>query len=305
MKRLSLLSALLLASCGTLPQPFYGYPGKVASKLAVPPAPVLYVPTPPTALLANESAVLYAQDLAVQLANYDVPSVAGPVQKLNWQLKVTASLSGDNVVPAYEVIGPDGKSYGKQTGQPVSAKGWSDGDQTTLSQAAQADAPALSKLMVQINAQIQQSNPESLENRTPRIFIGEVTGAPGDGNSALPHDLANALPGPNLQLVQDKDRADFTVTATIKTEPAAQGQVQVELDWVVRDINNRIIGQVTQIHDLNNSDISPHWGDVAAAATQEAAGGIQTVVQNEILKKSTPKEPPKPPSAQPPASPAK
>lgn len=286
MKCACLLFTLLLAGCGTLPQPFLGNPGAIGARLAIPPAPVLMVPAPTGALLGKDVAGTYAHDLAGELADYDVPSVAGPIQKNNWHLQVTAALNGDLVVPAYDVIGPNGKSYGMQTGQPIPAQGWANGDPATLTQAAKADAPALSKLMTRINAEIQQSNPQSLENRTPRIYIGAVTGAPGDGDTALPADLARVIAGPDLELVTDKQKADFTVTGKVKATPAGQGETLVELDWIVHDTNNRVAGQVTQIHQLKQSDISPYWGDVAAAATQEAAGGIQSVVQNEILKKS-------------------
>ncbi|GAN79265.1 hypothetical protein Aam_020_029 [Acidocella aminolytica 101 = DSM 11237] len=286
MKRTPLLIALLLSGCGTLPQPFYGNPGPVAAKLAMPPAPVLMVPPPAGTHLADKTAGLYAHDLASELAAYDVPSVAGPIQKDNWHLQITAKSAGDMVTPVYDVIGPDGKSYGKQTGLPIPAQGWETGDPTALLNAAKADAPALSKLMTKINAEIQQSNPQSLENRTPRIFIGTVIGAPGDGDTSLPTDLARSLPSPNLELAKTAQEADFTVTGKVKTTPAPKGQVTVELDWVVRDRNNRIVGQVTQIHDLTPSDMSPYWGDVGTAAAQQAAGGIQSVVQNEILKKA-------------------
>jgi hypothetical protein len=287
MKRLSLTLPLLLAACGTLPQPFYGNPGSPeAAKLAEPPAPVLMVPAPKAALLTDDAATQYANDVAASLAAHDVPSVAGPAVKNEWQLGISASVSGTTITPAYAIIGPDGKTYGHQTGATAPASGWSAGDAATLNAAANADAPALTQLMTNINAQIQQANPQSLENRAPRVFVGAVTGAPGDGDTSLPLNLSRDLPGPDLNVVTNAQQADFTVTAAIKTSPAPQGQLQVELDWVVRDRNNRIVGQVTQLHDLDPKDITPYWGDVAAAAAQEAAQqGITTVIQNEILKK--------------------
>lgn len=287
MKRLLLLLPFLLTACGTLPQPFYGNPGgPEAQKLSLPPAPVLMVPTPKTALLDDTSATLFAKDVAAQMADNDVPTVAGPAAKGAWQLGISASVSGNMVTPAYAITGPDGKVYGHQAGAAVDAAAWSAGDATALNNAATADAPTLTKLMTNINAQIQQSNPQSLENRVPRVFVGTVTGAPGDGDQSLPLNLTRDLSGSDLVLAQKAAEADFTVTGVIKTAPAPQGQIQVELDWIVRDRNNRVVGQVTQIHDLNPSDIDPYWGDVAAAAATEAAQGIATVIQNEVLKKA-------------------
>jgi hypothetical protein len=287
MRRLVLFLPLALAACGIPPEPFYGNPGSPeAERLSQPPAPVLMVPTPKTALLDDKSAVLYAQDLAAQLADHDVPSVAGPAVKGNWQVDISASVNGNVVQPAYVIMGPDGKVYGHQAGAPVAAEGWSNGDGPTLNAAASADAPALTQLMTSINAQVQQSSPNSLENREPRIFVGSVTGAPGDGDTSLPLNLTRDLPGPDLQVTQQAANADFTVTGAIKTSPAPQGQILVEMDWVVRDRNNRVAGQVTQLHALDPGDIDPYWGDVAAAAASEAAQGITTVVQNEILKKA-------------------
>jgi hypothetical protein len=286
MRKLVWLLPALLAGCGTLPQPFYGNPGPEAARLAIPPAPVLMVPTPGTALLPKTAAALYATDLAAQLAGYDVPSVAGPGSKAGWLVEVSAKQVDGNVVPAYVITGPNGKVYGHQQGAPVAAQGWTSGNPDVLNAAAAADAATLSKTLAGINAQIQQSNPASLENRTPRIFVGPVTGAPGDGDNSLALNLSRNLPAPNLQVVTNKAQADFTVTGKVTSKPDANGLLMVELDWVVRDANNRITGQVTQMHDLAPADIEPYWGDVAAAAAQEAAGGLQTVVQNAVLKKA-------------------
>jgi hypothetical protein len=284
-KNLTLGLAFLLAGCGTLPQPFYGNPGPTGAMLSIPPAPVLMVPTPRAALLGNDEAKLYAQDLAAQLVAANVPSIFGPATKSDWQLVATAKLAGNDVTPAYTVLGPNGKNYGQLQGTPVPAAAWADGSAGTLQEAAAADAKKLAKLLAGINARVQQGNPLSLENRSPRIFIGTVSGAPGDGDTALPLDLSRDLPSPNLQLVSNAKQADFSVTGTIKATPSGPGQVTVELDWSVLDANHRKIGQVTQLHVLAASDISPYWGDVAAAAASEAAGGIQQVVVNARLKK--------------------
>jgi hypothetical protein len=285
MKNLILGLPLLLAACGTLPEPFYGNPGREGAILSIPPAPVLMVPAPTGALLGDDAAKLYAKDLAAQLADMDVPSIYGPAAKGDWQLVTTAKLAGNNVLPAYAVMGPNGKPYGQVQGAPVPAAAWADGTADALQDAAATDARPLSKLLANINARVQQSNPLSLENRPPRVFIGKVTGAPGDGDSALPLDLSRDLPSPDLELVTNAKQADFTVTGVVKATPSGQGQVTVELDWSVLDTNHRKIGQVTQLHVLAASDISPYWGDVAVAAATEAASGIQQVVINEKLKK--------------------
>ena len=282
-----LLLPLALAACGTLPEPFYGNPGLEAARLAIPPAPVLMVPTPTAALLDDKSAALYAQDLAAALVNYDIPSIAGAPMKGGWLLTTSAKLTGNTVTPAYAITGPDGKTYDTQTGAPVPAAAWANGDATALAGAAGTDAKPLSQTLAAINARIQGSNPKSLENRPPRIYIGPVTGAPGDGNHSLPLNLARDLPGPDDLLVTNAAQADFTVTGNILVSPGQNGQIMVELDWTVQDANHRKIGQVTQLHPLAPSDIEPYWGDVAAAAATEAATGIQQVVANAVLKKGS------------------
>jgi len=230
----------------------------------------------------------YASDLAAALVSEDVPSIAGPAAPATWRVTTTARLAGNSVIPAYVITGPDGKIYGKLDGAPAPAALWAAGDPATLTAAAQADAPALTKTLTAINAEVQGSDPNSLENRPPRLFVGAVTGAPGDGDTALPLDLGRDLPGPDDQVVSDPARADFTITGKISTQ-SDQGQLIVELDWTVMDSSHRKTGQVTQIHELAPSDITPYWGDVAAAAAAEAATGIQEVVSNAIVKKpSTP-----------------
>jgi hypothetical protein len=285
MKRYGLVLPMLLASCGTLPEPFYGDPGAEGAKLTAPPAPVLVVPTPTGAELSNSAAALYASDLANALNALDVPSIARAPTRNDWLLTTTASNAGGNVVPDYAISGPGGKIYGTQTGGPVPAPDWAQGAPAVLSAAATTDALALANKLAAINAAVQQSNPDSLANRPPRIFFGTVTGAPGDGDSALAVNMLRDLPSPQTEMVTSPAAADFSVTGVVKAQPDSNHQLLVELDWIVTDSSHRKIGQVTQLHDLSPGDIEPAWGDVAAAAATEAASGVNEVIANATLHK--------------------
>jgi len=287
MKFLLLLPlAASLTGCGTLPEPFYGDPGVEGAKLATPPAPVLIVPPPDNAMLADDSAKLYANDLANALANLDIPSIARPAQKTDWRVTTTATLNGDTVIPRYGITGPDGKLYGSENGAPVAAPDWANGNPAALTKAATADALTLSDLLAQVNATVQQSNPRSLENRPPVVCFEGVTGAPGDGDNALALNMNRDFSPLGIQQISTPAGADFTVKGVVKTKPDGS-QILLEIDWIVRDSSNRIIGQVTQLHDLNLADISPYWGDVAAAAAAEGAQGIHEVIVNNTLHKKT------------------
>jgi hypothetical protein len=281
----ALTLALALTACGTLPEPFYGDPGKVGAILSIPPAPVLVIPTPANAMLADESAPLYAADLATALSNDDVPSIRRPAAKTDWRLTITAALTGGTVTPSYTLTGPDGKTYGRVTGAPVDAQTWSNGTPAALTAQAATDAPPIVKLLESANAEVQGANPNSLENRPPKIYFAGVTGAPGDGDQSLARNMTRDLPPLGLPLTTTKADADFTVAGVVIAKPDTNKQILVQLNWLVHDANNRSIGQVTQLHDLNPSDITPYWGDIAAAAATEAANGIHTVINNAILHK--------------------
>jgi hypothetical protein len=230
---------------------------------------------------------LYATDIATALANLDVPAVAGPAAPAQWHLAITTTPATGGILPAYKIIGPDAKTYATIPGTPIP-----DTAPATLTAEAATDALTLSKKLAVINAEIQQSNPNSLENRPPRLFMGAVTGAPGDGDISLPFNMQHDLPGPDDEVVTDQARADFIVTGQVKTTPYKDGQIMVELDWTITDTNHRKIGQVTQLHVLDPSDITPNWGDVAAAAASEAATGVQNVIANDTLHKPTSTPPP-------------
>ena len=279
---------LLLSGCGTLPQPFLGKPGREGALLAIPPPPILIIPTPRNAMLGAQAAQIYAQDLASALVDQNVPCVARPADKFDWRLRITATLRANRITPHFTLIGPNGKAYGGHNGPPVGAAAWAAATPADLQASAKDAAAPLAAYLAQINAQVQHSNPASLENRPARVKLTGVTGAPGDGDHALALDFRRALPKLDIIVAHHTDRADFLVTGLIRVTPHPDGRDLVELDWVVRDRNHHFIGKVSQLHLLKPADMSPYWGDIADAAAGQAALGVQQVILNAKLKPAPP-----------------
>lgn len=285
----ALAACLALAGCGSLPQPFLGKPGKEAAILSVPPPPDLIVPPATNAMLDDRAASNYASLLAADLVRRDVPTVATKATASNWRLLTTASLSGTEVTPHFRIIGPNGHVYDHVAGAPVPASAWVSGDHAALAASAESAAARLSTDLKAVNAEVQHSNPGSLENRPARVDFTGVSGAPGDGDHSLALNLRRDLRQAGIVLVKTRSNADFLLSGKVKATPHGSGSDIVELDWLVNDRRGQTIGKVSQLHELKKADMVPYWGDVARAAAQQAALGIKQVIVN-----ATPKPPSKP-----------
>jgi hypothetical protein len=282
MKRLalSLLPAVVLAGCGDLPQPFAGRPGATALRLANPPPARLVVPAPGGALLPPHDAALMAHDLTDALVAQELPAFAETPHPGDWQLRVTAELTGPSVVPHYEVLDATAHPKGSVDGAPVSAAAWAAGDPATFQQAAANAAPQITSLMRSVDASIKQSDPNSLYNRPAQIFLAGVTGAPGDGDTALLRQMRIKLPDTGDLVVRYEQSADFVVRGVVKLTQLAGHQQQIEIHWLVYDTRGEEAGDVAQGHDIDQGSLDRYWGDVAVAVASEAAGGVHRVITN-------------------------
>lgn len=294
----------LLAGCGDLPQPFAGHPGALAERLAQPPPARLDVPVPTGALLGDAASATYEAALVAALQDREVPAVADVRRKGDWGLVATAELRGDKVVPMFTVQDPSGAAQGSVEAPSVDAAQWAEGGKAALESAAAASAPTITNLLTQIDASRRLSDPHSLLNRPARLFVNEVTGAPGDGNHQLARNLRQELPKVG-EVVQDNAAgADFVVQGEVKTAPGAGGTERIEIQWIVRDAQNRELGRIVQLNDIQPGTLDHYWGDVALVVAQEAASGVREVILNQLGGKAAAKPLPKPAPAAAPATPA-
>jgi hypothetical protein len=281
------LPVLLLSGCGDLPQPFAGRPGATALRLANPPPARLVVPTPSAALLPPQDAKLMADDLTDALVAQELPAFPQAPRPGDWELRITAALSGNSVVPRYEVLDAATRLKGTITGDPVPEAAWSSGDPGVFRQAAATAAPQITSLMRSVDAAIKQSDPNSLYNRPARIYLAGIAGAPGDGDSALARQMRQKLPETGDMLVQQAASADFVVRGVVKMTQLAGHQQQIEIHWLIYDSRGKEAGDVAQGHDIDQGSLDHIWGDVAVAVAGEAAGGVHDVITNWSGRKKT------------------
>lgn len=273
----------LLSGCLDVPHPFRD-PGREGRSLAGSPPPArLAVPVPPSALLPQAAAQAWSRDVAAALLDQTVPAMAQPARKGDWWLRLGAEARGQDVVPTYSVMMPDGRVRSAEAGDPIPATIWAAGAPATLRRVAEQAAPGIAAALTGIQAAQMAQDPRSLKHRAARIYFAGVHGAPGDGDIALGQAFVRAL-GDAQNAVQASPRdADFTVSCAVSVSdapPGASGQKQqhMQLVWRVVDQAGKEAGAATQLHDIDAHALDGHWGEVAMVAAQEAAGGVRQVV---------------------------
>jgi hypothetical protein len=295
---LTLLVPILLASCGDLPEPFLGNPGAQARRLAVPVTPMLAVPPPSKALLNTQAEADFAGLLARGLQREEIPSLARQPRAGDWRLAVSATRAGDQVVPRYAIVDPSGHEQGAIDGAALPAASWTAGAPWTLAEATHDAVPKILSLMMSVRATRDRANPNSLLNRIAKVYVPEVSGAPGDGNVALTRLIRSNMAqlGPLVQVTPEG--ADFTVAGTVVISPLPKGQQQVEIAWTVTRPSGVVVGKVSQLNSVPAGSLSLTWGEVATVVAQQAAGGINAVVERFIGRDpAAPAEAPKQPAA--------
>ncbi|MGH7104539.1 MAG: hypothetical protein ACREFJ_19340 [Acetobacteraceae bacterium] len=276
---LVLPAALGLSGCGDFPRPFQGNPGPVAARLAQPPPPLLAVPSPSGALLSDTASHRFSNDLAKELAARTVPAIARSADRGDWELRITASLQNNEVVPRYTVIDPDRHPQGSVAGKPVAAKAWANADPAALGAAAAEDAPKVALLLTDIDGRIKHSNPASLMNRPAKVWFAGVVKAPGDGDLLLASAVRKDLADRTLVLMPTKKGADFSVLGEVQVAPAEAGRLKVELQWVLSDANGRERGRVVQLNEVPAATIEPSWAEVAPTIADQAALGLRQLIE--------------------------
>ncbi|MGE5512115.1 MAG: hypothetical protein ACM31O_12790 [Bacteroidota bacterium] len=100
-----------------------------------------------------------------------------------------------------------------------------------------------------------------------------VTGAPGDGNSALATALQNELSRQGVSLAE-RAGASYRIEGKVTVGAAKEGKQAIQIDWRVKDPQGKSLGTVSQKNEIPQGSLDGEWGKTADAAASAAAQGI-------------------------------
>ena len=113
----------------------------------------------------------------------------------------------------------------------------------------------------------------SLPANDVAAIVPAVSGAPGDGSTALSSALQRELTRQGVTLA-NRPGTSYRIEGKVAMGAPADGKQTIQIDWLVRDPQGRSLGTVSQKNDIPEGSLDSAWGSTADAAAGAAAQGI-------------------------------
>ncbi len=111
------------------------------------------------------------------------------------------------------------------------------------------------------------------------VMVPEVTGAPGDGNTALPSAMRKQLESRGLALTDSQNGSAYTVRGEVELGSAEDGQQPITIRWLVLDPGGKPLkSAVVQRNKIRQGSLDGSWGRVAEMAAGEAAKAVAEIL---------------------------
>lgn len=136
--------------------------------------------------------------------------------------------------------------------------------------AAPADAP-------KPEAAVKPSAPKSVAAKADAVvaFVQPITGAPGDGETALMEAMKKHLTSQGVRLTDSKTASTYLVRGSVQLGEAADGQQPITIRWAVIDPSGKPLDNaVVQRNKVPEGSLNGSWGQVADLAAGEAAKAV-------------------------------
>lgn len=113
----------------------------------------------------------------------------------------------------------------------------------------------------------------SISTGSVSAVVPSVTGAPGDGSTALTGAIQRELTKNGVQLA-DAGAGAYKVEGKVIVGEGKEGKQPIQIDWHVKDPNGKKLGTVSQKNEVPQGSLDGAWGKTADMAAAAAAQGI-------------------------------
>jgi hypothetical protein len=119
---------------------------------------------------------------------------------------------------------------------------------------------------------------------TTKVFIVGVSGAPGDGNIALPNALAGYFSQFDIELLPAKSPDAYVIEGKVSVAPKNASEETVKILWLLRSPKGKELARIAQENAVAAGSLDPHWGKNAEYAAEGAADGLLSTMARLGLK---------------------
>ncbi len=266
---------VLLAACQPLPHPFADDrpPAALLQVRDVAGVSIAPIAGEPAAVAEKLSAAV-----ASALLKHDIPASDETTSLSSYQLSgrvvEARSQGGKATVAAYwRLQDSKGRMVGERTVRAeAEARDWDSGDAQAIERLAGLSADAVAPLLED------EAPVEAAAERRIRVAIGDISGAPGDGATALAAAVAAVLRKQDLAIVEKGQPADLTIDGEVSVGPVKANQQHVKILWHVRRADGVEIGTAGQENDVPKGLLDGPWGDLAYSVAIAAGDGLMQLV---------------------------
>lgn len=260
-KALAGLTLVAVAACGKLPRPFE--PGAKD-----PNNPLLTLQDSPGVVVAPiydappELAAPLADGLAEFLRAQDVPATAADILNSGnllegWYLQTDTPAGHTTVVIEWRLSDKTGAellALESRVGMPTAAL--AKDPQPLIKRMTANIAPKVADAMIgEQTAQIEAS--------APSLAIGDITGAPGDGNAALRRAFSAVLHRTEITITKSPEGAMATLDSIVQVTPHSEKEDEVRLVWTIRDSEQKTVAVLKQDNRVRKGRLAHRWGSMA------------------------------------------
>lgn len=279
--RLAALALLLLAAaCQPLPRPFENPRGPLSLNELASMGPqwgvvVLPVGAMPgdgaTGLAARTAEALRARGIAAS----DTGRSEGRYTLAGEALATSNDEGTTSVSIVWALRDPRGGIYARASvAQSLPDRDWRMAAPDTLESLAVASASQLAPLIDPGGEPVGLPRPEV----APRVHLGPVDGAPGDGREALATALVAALDLRGIRVAAEDTEAPL-ITGTVTVTPVPNGE-HLAIRWAVLNPDGSEIGAVEQENDVLPGKLDGRWGPLAYDIATGAAAGLEDLLKS-------------------------